>query len=36
MKKILCISLLISLCSLTALAQEAGNRVYGNQGPATR
>jgi uncharacterized protein YggE len=33
MKKTLClISLLFSLCSLTALAQEAGNRVYGNQG----
>ncbi len=32
MKKILCLSLLISLCSLAALAQEAGNRVYGNQG----
>lgn len=32
MKKILCISLLVSLYSLTALAQEAGNRVYGNQG----
>lgn len=32
MKKILCISLLVSLYSLTAQAQEAGNRVYGNQG----
>lgn len=32
MKKFLCLSLLISLCSLTALAQEAANRVYGNQG----
>ncbi|HEY0375400.1 MAG TPA: SIMPL domain-containing protein [Pyrinomonadaceae bacterium] len=32
MKRILCISLLISLCSLTALAQELGNRAYGNQG----
>ncbi len=28
MKRILCISLLISLCSLTVLAQEAGNRNY--------
>ena len=32
MKKILCLSLLVSLCSVSALAQEAGNRVYGNQG----
>ena len=32
MKKILCLSLLISLCSLTVLAQEAGNRVYANAG----
>jgi uncharacterized protein YggE len=32
MKKILCLSLLLSVCSLTALAQEAGNRAYGNQG----
>src|SRR6266480_1124860 len=32
MKTILCLSLLISLCSLTALAQVSGNRVYGNQG----
>ncbi|HYJ47770.1 MAG TPA: SIMPL domain-containing protein [Pyrinomonadaceae bacterium] len=32
MKKILCLSLLVSLYSLTALAQEAANRVYGNQG----
>lgn len=32
MKKILCFSLLLSLSTLTALAQEAGNRVYGNQG----
>src|ERR1700738_2897585 len=32
MKKILCLSLFLSLCTLTALAQEAGNRVYGNSG----
>jgi hypothetical protein len=32
MKKILCLSLLVSVCSLTVLAQEAGNRVYGNAG----
>jgi hypothetical protein len=32
MKRILCLSLLISFCSLTTLAQEAGNRAYGNQG----
>src|SRR5437667_1394131 len=32
MKKILYSSLLFSLCSLTAIAQESGNRVYGNQG----
>ena len=32
MKKILYSSLLFSLCSLTAMAQESGNRVYGNQG----
>lgn len=32
MKNILCLSLLISLCSITTLAQETGNRVYGNQG----
>ena len=32
MKKILCMSLLVSLCSLTVLAQEAGNRVFGNSG----
>ena len=32
MKNILCLSLVISFCSLTALAQETGNRVYGNQG----
>ena len=32
MKTILCTSILISLCALTALSQETGNRVYGNQG----
>ena len=32
MKKILYLSLLVSVCSLTALAQEAANRVYGNSG----
>ena len=32
MKTILSLSLLVSLCSLTALAQVSGNRVYGNQG----
>jgi uncharacterized protein YggE len=32
MKKILCLSLFISLCSLTTLAQVSGNRVYDNQG----
>jgi uncharacterized protein YggE len=32
MKKILCLSLLVSLCSLAAVAQEAANRIYGNQG----
>jgi len=32
MKRILCLSLLFSSCSLTGLAQEAGNRVYGNAG----
>jgi hypothetical protein len=32
MKNFLCLSLLVSFCSLTALAQEAGNRAYGNQG----
>jgi uncharacterized protein YggE len=32
MKKTLGLALLISLCSLTTLAQETGNRVYGNQG----
>ena len=32
MKNILCLSLVISFCSLTALAQETGNRVYGTQG----
>lgn len=32
MKRILGLSLLLSLCTLTALAQEAGNRRYGNSG----
>jgi len=32
MKKIFCLSLLVSLCSLTVLAQVSGNRVYENQG----
>jgi uncharacterized protein YggE len=32
MKKILCLSLLVALCSITALAQVSGNRVYENQG----
>jgi uncharacterized protein YggE len=32
MKTILCLSLLVSLCTLTAVAQVSGNRVYGNQG----
>lgn len=32
MKKFLCLSLLVSLCSLTVLAQVSGNRVYENQG----
>jgi uncharacterized protein YggE len=32
MKKILCLSLLVSLCSLTALAQVSGNRAYENPG----
>jgi len=32
MKKTLCISLLIPLFALTVVAQEAANRVYGNQG----
>lgn len=32
MKKVLCMSLLVSLCSLTALAQVSGNRIYENQG----
>jgi uncharacterized protein YggE len=32
MKRILCVSLLVAFSSLTALAQEAGNRAYGNQG----
>jgi uncharacterized protein YggE len=32
MKKFLCLSLLVSLCSLTVLAQVSGNRVYENPG----
>jgi uncharacterized protein YggE len=32
MKKFLGLSLFVSLCSLTAIAQVSGNRVYGNQG----
>jgi uncharacterized protein YggE len=32
MKKIFCLSLLVSLCSLTVLAQVSGNRIYENQG----
>ncbi|HEX8923054.1 MAG TPA: SIMPL domain-containing protein [Pyrinomonadaceae bacterium] len=32
MKKIFCLSLLVSLCSLTVLAQVSGNGVYENQG----
>jgi uncharacterized protein YggE len=32
MKKLLCLSLLLPTLSLTVLAQEAANRVYGNQG----
>jgi uncharacterized protein YggE len=32
MKKLLCMSLLLPTLSLTVLAQEAANRVYGNQG----
>ncbi|MDT4896582.1 MAG: hypothetical protein QOH25_1659 [Acidobacteriota bacterium] len=32
MKKFLCLSLFVSLCSLTVLAQVSGNRVYENQG----
>src|SRR5436190_9593277 len=32
MKRILCISILIPLFALTVVAQEAANRVYGNQG----
>lgn len=35
MKRILCISLLISLCSLTALAQVAGNRNYNQNNQRT-
>jgi uncharacterized protein YggE len=32
MKKLFCLSLLLPTLSLTVLAQEAANRVYGNQG----